>query len=96
MTKKASAYQIEDNVPIPELRTRTRSDTALADTLNALEVGQSFVVTDKYDIHRVSELIVRLKRTTNKRFTTRQLAKGEPHGGKRVWRIEDAKDADSE
>ena len=76
-------FKIEDNVPLPKAR-RKRGE--LYKTADALEVGQSFYVSDpprgRNGLLLVITRLSYLSRKTGKKFTSR--AEGD---GARVWRI---------
>lgn len=76
-------YQIEEGITPPTWAVRPGPKSEFADTLVALEVGQSFLVTD-LPAHKVNSRIAssRVGPTKGRTFTT---AKAED--GIRIWRI---------
>lgn len=74
-------YKIEDNIPVPPLRTGGTSNAGLTDTLRRMEVGQSVLVKDS-NSKTVGGFFAFLRRTSGSKFTLRKQG-----NDVRVWRL---------
>jgi uncharacterized protein (DUF2249 family) len=89
-------YQIDDNVPYPG---RIWADEAhqkdeIFKIMDALEIGQSFIITELEERNHATYLKYKIQKRTNKQFRTKMCAHGAGSGfATRIWRVED-KDTD--
>jgi hypothetical protein len=81
-------YEIEDNVPMPD-KSRGTLGGVLYQTLDTLEVGQSFVVTGIEEGRRLHHATTYIHKRTDKQFTRRKLIddRGQTINAWRVWRL---------